>query len=109
MSEWTEEIEGETRVYPPVHPGELLKEEFLDPMGITPYKLAKDISVDQMRVHKIVRGERRVSPDTALRLSRYFGLSDGYWIRAQARYDLEMAKMDEGERIAAEVQPLAKA
>jgi antitoxin HigA-1 len=84
-----------------------LKEEFLDPMGITPYRLAKEIGVDQMRVHKIARGERRVSPDTALRLSRYFGLSDGYWIRAQAHYDLEKAKMDEGERIEREVRPLA--
>lgn len=109
MSGWKEEIEREPRVYPPVHPGELLKEEFLDPMGITPYKLAKDIGVDQMRVHKIVRGERRVTADTALRLSRYFGLSDGYWIRAQAHYDLEMAKMAEGERIEREVTPLATA
>jgi addiction module HigA family antidote len=78
-------------------------------MGITPYRLAKDLSVDQMRVHKIVHGKRRLSPDTALRLSRYFGLSDGYWIRAQAHYDLEMAKMEEGDRIEREVRPLEMA
>ncbi|MDP9478148.1 MAG: HigA family addiction module antitoxin [Actinomycetota bacterium] len=109
MGDWTEEIEREPRIYPPIHPGELLKEEFLDPMGITVYRLAKDIGVDRMRVHEIVHGKRRVSPDTALRLSRYFGMSDGYWINAQSHYDLETAKMESGERIAREVMPLERA
>lgn len=108
MNDWTKEIENEPRIYPPIHPGELLKEEFLDPMGITPYRLAKDIGVDRMRVHEIVHGDRRVSPDTALRLSRYFGMSDGYWIRAQAHYDLEMTKMESGEEIERTVRPLER-
>lgn len=107
MGDWTEEIEKEPRIYPPIHPGELLKEEFLDPMGITAYRLAKDIGVDQMRVHRILRGERSITPDTALRLSRFFGMSEGFWVNAQSHYDLEMTKMESGERIEREVRPLA--
>lgn len=75
-------------------------------MGITAYALAKGIGVDAPRVYKIVNEERAVSPDTALRLSRYFGLSDVYWIDAQGRYDLETAKMKAGNRIEKEVRPL---
>lgn len=77
-------------------------------MGITVYRLAKDIGVDHMRVHEIVHGKRRVSPDTALRLSRYFGMSDGFWINAQSHYDLEMTKMESGEKIVREVKPLER-
>jgi addiction module HigA family antidote len=94
------------RIMPPVHPGELLLEEFLGPMGITPYKLAKDIGVLPPRVYEIVKGERSVSADTALRLSRYFGMSEGYWINAQAHYDLELEKDRTGDRIKREVRPL---
>ncbi len=89
MGDWAKEIEREPRIYPPIHPGELLKEEFLDPMGITAYRLAKDIGVDRMRIHEIVHGERSVDSDTAVKLSRYFGMSEGYWVKAQARYDSE--------------------
>jgi addiction module HigA family antidote len=80
------------RKLPPIHPGEILLEEFLKPMGISQYRLAKDISVPARRVNEIVLGKRAVSPDTALRLSRYFGLSERFWINLQARYDLEVEK-----------------
>lgn len=97
----------EERIYPPIHPGELLAEEFMDPMGITPYALAKGIGVDQMRIHKIIKGERSITADTALRLSRYFGMSEGYWLNAQSHYDLETTKMERGEEIVKDVKPLA--
>ena len=71
----------------PVHPGEILVEEFLKPMGISQYKLAKDISVHPRRINEIVQGKRSISADTALRLSRYFGLSERFWLNLQARYD----------------------
>ncbi|MFQ5714685.1 MAG: HigA family addiction module antitoxin [Candidatus Scalinduaceae bacterium] len=77
---------------PPIHPGEILMEEFLKPMGISQYKLAKDISVPARRVNEIVQGKRSITPDTALRLSRFFGLSERFWMNLQARYDLEMEK-----------------
>jgi len=76
----------------PIHPGIILKEEFLDPMEITQYKLAKDIGVDRARINQIVNGGRSISADTALRLSTYFGLSDRYWLNAQTLYDIETAK-----------------
>jgi addiction module HigA family antidote len=74
---------------PPVHPGEILKEEFLDPMGISQYRLAKDINVPPRRINEIVHGKRSISADTALRLSRYFKMSALFWINLQAHYDLE--------------------
>lgn len=77
---------------PPIHPGEILLEEFLEPMGISQYKLSKDISVPPRRINEIVQGKRSISADTALRLSRYFGLSERFWLNLQARYDLEMEK-----------------
>ena len=75
----------------PVTPGELLLEEFLKPMGISQYRLAKEIGVPAQRIGQIVKGKRSVTADTDLRLCRFFGLSDGYWLRAQAAYDTEMA------------------
>ncbi len=99
---------NDEKVLGPIHPGELLLEEFLEPMEITPYKLAKDIGVLPPRIYEIVRGERSISADTALRLSRYFGMSEGYWIRAQAHYDLEVEKDRAGGKIEREVQPLAR-
>ncbi len=78
--------------FPPIHPGEILLEEFLKPMEISQYKLAKDISVHPRRVNEIVHGKRSISADTALRLSRYFGLSERFWLNLQARYDLEVEK-----------------
>lgn len=73
-------------------PGEILEEEFLKPFGITHYRLAKEIGVQQRRVDEIVNGTRAITPDTALRLSRFFGLSDGFWINMQAGYDMRIAK-----------------
>lgn len=88
---------------PPIHPGEILMEEFLKPMGISQYKLAKDISVPARRVNEIVQGKRSVTPDTALRLSRFFGLSERFWMNLQARYDLEMEKDRLKDRLDKEV------
>ena len=86
----------------PVTPGELLLEEFLVPMGITKYRLAKEIGVPAQRIGEIVAGRRAVTADTDLRLCRFFGLSNGYWLRAQAAYDTEVAEealADQLERI----------
>lgn len=76
----------------PVTPGELLEEEFLAPLGITKYRLAKEIGVSSQRIGQIVAGKRSITADTDLRLCRFFGLSDGYWLRAQAAYDTEVAR-----------------
>lgn len=76
----------------PVTPGELLKAEFLEPMGISQYRLAKEIGVPAQRIGAIVAGTRSVTADTDLRLCRFFGLSNGYWLRAQAAYDTEIAQ-----------------
>ena len=76
----------------PVSPGEMLEEEFLKPLGLTKYRLAKDIGVPPQRIGDIVAGKRAVTADTDLRLCRYFGLSDGWWLRGQAHYDTVMAK-----------------
>ncbi|MBM3342423.1 MAG: HigA family addiction module antidote protein [Betaproteobacteria bacterium] len=76
----------------PVTPGELLLEEFLKPMGITQYRLAKEIAVPAQRIGEIVAGKRTITADTDLRLCRFFGLSSGYWLRAQASYDTEVAE-----------------
>ncbi len=76
----------------PIHPGEILLEEFLKPMGLSQYRLAKDTSVPARRINEIVHGKRSISPDTALRLSRYFGLSERFWLNLQSRYDLEIEK-----------------
>ena len=76
----------------PVTPGELLSEEFLKPMGISQYRLAKEIGVPAQRIGAIVSGKRAITADTDLRLCRFFGLSDGYWLRAQAAHDTEVAQ-----------------
>ncbi len=88
---------------PPIHPGEILMEEFLKPMGISQYRLAKNISVPARRVNEIVQGKRSITPDTALRLSRFFGLSERFWINLQARYDLEIEKDRLKDRLDKEV------
>jgi addiction module HigA family antidote len=87
----------------PVHPGEVLLEEFLVPLGITQYRLAKDISVPPRRINEIVHGVRDITADTALRLARYFGTSERFWLNLQARYDLEREKDRLGKRLAREV------
>ena len=88
---------------PPIHPGEILVEEFLKPMGISQYRLAKDISVPARRINEIVHGKRAITQDTALRLSRFFGLSERFWINMQTRYDLEVAKDKLQNRLEQEV------
>jgi len=80
------------RTVRPVSPGEVLEEEFLKPLGLTKYRLAKDIGVPPQRIGDIVAGKRAVTADTDLRLCRYFGLSDGWWLRGQASYDTAIAK-----------------
>jgi antitoxin HigA-1 len=79
-------------IMPPVHPGEILLTEFLEPLGISQYQLARSIDVPARRINEIVHGDRRVSADTALRLSRFFGTSERFWMNLQARYDLEVEK-----------------
>ncbi len=81
-----------SREIAPVTPGELLQEDFLTPMGISQYRLAKEIGVSARRINEIVKGMRAITADTDLRLCRFFGLSDGYWLRVQAAYDTEVAK-----------------
>ena len=97
------------KLLPPIHPGEILMEEFLEPMGISQYRLAKDISVPPRRINEIVHGKRAITPDTALRLSRYFGLSERFWVNLQARYDLEIEKDRLSDRLEKEVQIYAVA
>ena len=87
----------------PVHPGEILLEEFLVPLGISQYRLANDISVPPRRINEIVHGARAVTADTALRLARYFGTSERFWLNLQARYDLESEKNRLGKRLDREV------
>ncbi len=95
-----------TKKIPPIHPGEILLEDFLEPMGISQYKLSKDISVPPRRINEIVQGKRSISANTALRLSRYFGLSERFWLNLQSRYDLEVEKDKLDVRLAKEVRVL---
>jgi len=95
------------RKFAPVHPGEILLEEFLKPMGISQYRLAKDIGVHPRRINEIVHGKRSISADTALRLSRYFGLSERFWLNLQARYDIEVERDRLAGRLENEVKVLA--
>lgn len=88
---------------PPVHPGEVLLEEFLEPAGLSQYRLAKDISVPPRRINEIVHGKRSVTADTALRLSRYFGTTARFWLNLQAQYDLDVESDRLGERLDREV------
>ena len=91
---------------PPVHPGEILFEEFLKPLGVSQYRLAKDINVPPRRINEIVQGKRSISADTALRLARYFGLSERFWLNLQSRYDLEIEKDKLDKRLDDEVKVL---
>ncbi len=90
----------------PIHPGEILLEEFLKPLGLSQYRLAKDISVPIRRVTEIGTGKRSISPDTALRFARYFGNSAQFWLNLQTRYDLELQGDRLGNRLDREVHPL---
>jgi antitoxin HigA-1 len=93
-----------TKKMSPIHPGEILLEEFLKPLGISQYKLAKDIHVPARRINEIVHGKRSITANTALRLSRYFKLSERFWLNLQARYDLEVEKDKLSGQIEAEVK-----
>jgi len=92
----------------PIHPGEVLLEDFLLPMGLSQYRLAKDVSVPPRRINEIVLGKRGISADTALRLARYFGTSELFWLNLQTHYELEVEKDRLGSRLDIEVQPMAE-
>jgi addiction module HigA family antidote len=95
-------------VMAPVHPGEILLEEFLKPLTVSQYRLAKEIRVPARRVNEIVHGQRRISADTALRLARFFGTSERFWINLQSRYDLEIEKDRLGDALDG-IRPLSAA
>lgn len=97
------------KAHAPVHPGEVLLEEFLQPLGLSQYRLARDISVPPRRINEIVHGKRGITADTALRLSRYFGTSEEFWMSLQSHYDLEVARERLGRRLKGEVAVRRKA
>ena len=97
------------RDFPPIHPGEILVSEFLEPLGISQYRLAKDICVTPRRINEIVHGRRSISADTALRLSLFFGMEAQFWLNLQARYDMEVAKEELHDKIVREVRPFSRA
>ena len=92
-----------------ITPGEILEEDFLKPMGLSQYRLAKDINVPARRINEIVKGERAITADTALRLGRYFKMSAQFWLNLQCHYELELAESRLGRRLAREVKVLAAA
>ena len=98
-----------SRKMAPIHPGEILLDEFLKPMGVSQYRLAKETSMPPRRVNEIVQGKRSITANTALRLARYFGTTDRFWLNLQARYDFEIEKDRLGTRLAKEVEVLRKA
>ena len=95
------------RKMPPIHPGEILLEEFLVPMGISQYRLAKDVGVPPRRINEVVRGQRSITADTALRLARYFRTTERFWLNLQTRYDLELVKDRLGDRLDREITAFA--
>ena len=92
----------------PVHPGEILLEDFMKPLGLTQYRLAKEMNVYPRKENEIVQGKRAITADTALRLARFFGTSPEVWMNLQAHYDLELARDDLDERVEREVVPFAR-
>ncbi len=94
------------KTLPPIHPGEVLLEDFMKPLGLSQYRVAKDIGVPPLRISQIVRGKRSITADTAMRLGRYFETSSSVWLRLQARYDLEVAEALMAKRIKREVKIL---
>jgi addiction module HigA family antidote len=105
MGNWTEEILAEERVHEPIHPGEMLREEWLVPLDMSVSQLARELGVSRQRLNEIVRGQRKVSADTALRLARWSGMRPDFWLGLQYHHDLEMVEWKNGEQIAKEVQP----
>ena len=98
-----------TRKLTPIHPGEVLQADFLKPLELSQYRLAQDLSVPPRRINEIVHGTRAISADTALRLTRYFGTTDRFWLNLQARFDLEVQRDVLGARLAREVRVLDRA
>lgn len=98
-----------SRKLPPIHPGEVLLMDFLEPLGLSQYRVAQDISVPPRRINEIVHGKRAISADTALRLARYFGTSDQFWINLQTQFDLEQQRDVLGSRLNKEVRVLQRA
>ena len=97
-----------SRKFSPIHPGEILLEEYLKPLGISQYRIAKYIAVSPRRINEIVHGKRSITADTTLRLALYFGTSERFWMNLQSGYDLELEKDRLGSRLSAEVQPMEK-
>jgi len=98
----------QSKKLPPIHPGKILMEEFLEPMGISQYRLAKDISVSPRRINEIVHEKRSITADTALRLGRFFGMTPQFWLNLQNRYDLETTEDLIGKRLNNEVNALQR-
>ena len=98
-----------TKKIKPIHPGEILAEEFLEPMKVTQYRLAKETNVPARRINEIVHGKRAISADTALRLGLYFGTTPDFWLNLQSRYNLEVERDHWGNRLEREIKPLAMA
>ena len=99
----------EKRDFSPIHPGEILVSEFLGPLGISQYRLAKDIGVTPRRINEIVHGRRAISADTALRLGQFFGMEAEFWMNLQSRYDMEVTRDRLQDRIEKEVRPFTRA
>lgn len=97
------------RDIPPIHPGEILMTEFLEPMGISQYRLAKDIGVTPRRINEIVHGRRAITADTALRLGRFFSMEAQFWLNLQTHYDMEVALEALEDRLDKEVHPFSRA
>jgi addiction module HigA family antidote len=98
-----------TRKLSPIHPGDVLQADFLEPLALSQYRLAQDLSVPPRRINEIVHGKRAISADTALRLARFFGTTDRFWLNLQARFDLEVQRDVLGARLAKEVRVLDRA
>ena len=97
------------RDFPPIHPGEILIAEFLGPLGISQYRLAKDMGVTPRRINEVVHGRRSISADTALRLGHFFGMEAQFWLNLQSRYDMEVTRDQLQDRIMKEVRPFSHA
>jgi addiction module HigA family antidote len=108
MGDRKDEIAKEERVDPPVHPGEVLRQEWLEPLGMNPNRLAKALGVDRQSIYEIVAGERGISADMALRLARWSGVRPAFWLGLQVDHDLRIAEWKRGQEIAEQVEPLTR-
>ena len=95
-----------TKKMKPVHPGEILLEEYLKPLGLSQYKLAKEVDVSPRRINEIIHGTRSITADTALRLGKYFSISPEFWLNLQTAYDLKLLINQEGKKIQKQVHPM---